>query len=343
MKLLRYIALGIVLLLTGGYLYAISPKPVSQAQTWQPNHTDDGKIAINPHETVGANGSSYAVAFDLKAEWGGSFDVTYTYYRYFCPKHSDVNNGCYGFPQIEGNQHIGVNQNGWVTIPARTTDPTIANSQYRNCGVYQTDISLDSYPGINKQHTYQSAGWFDTGIDCAVPTPTNTPIPQPTATPIPTATNTPIPTATNTPMPTATGTPQPTATGTPMPTATSTPIPTATPTSSITQNCGGDNDRTIQQGTNNQASSNCNNNNNNNNNQNNNNNNQSQSQTQNNNQNVNISFAAYAPSPAQQQVIVQSAPNSSSLPSTGSPFDQTLSLFSLIPVGSLLRKFTRKV
>lgn len=115
------------------------------------------------------------------------------------------------------------------------------------------------------------------------------------------------------------------------------------PLTQANQNCSGKHTVTIQHGVNNQDSTNCNNNNNTNSNTNNNNNSQSQSQDQNNNQNVNVSIAAYASSLPQQQVMVQAAPTTSSLPSTGSPFDQTISLFSLIPLGGIIRKFSRKV
>jgi hypothetical protein len=331
MKYMRYIVLGCLILLTAGYLWAMAPIDTQRAATTGANTTDDGLIQIEASDLyTGIDG--YEAGFKIRSTNNQQLTVNWTYFQYFCPDPSRGYSGATGGCTQNGRTTSGTLtiDGNWKHVPSVRSTPALASGKnFAQCGIYQTDIQLDGYAGANRKHTYQAAGWLNTGIDCVTPQ-------QPTPTPTTIPTSTPTVTATPTTTPSVT----PTVTLTPTPTMTLTPTPTIPVNNGITSGCG-DNSTINQHGTNNNANTNCNNNANNNVNNNNNNNSQSQQQQQYNNQNVNLTFAAWAPQQQQQQQQVQvaPAPKTNTLPKTGLPVAETLAVLGSLPFGLLLRRF----
>lgn len=144
--------------------------------------------------------------------------------------------------------------------------------------------------------------------------PTSTPTPKPTVTPKPTCTPTPRPSATPTPKLTETPTPKPTET--PEPTKTPSATPTTIPTSSVTPTEVPQPTQIVINNTNN-------------------NNNVNSIDITNNNT---ATATAIASTPS--NTTVQSAAQTTTLPSTGTAIE-AYGVFSLLPLGAYIRKFTK--
>lgn len=339
--MMKFVRIGLVTvfaLLVGAYIYVLGPTPKqsnASEQTWASTDSK-GQIAVSL-DADNYNAGTYTARFHLRNQTGNTITVNVKWLTNFCT--GGHVNSCLD------NQHV-VSQGPFVLPAGGTADPSISTSTQVNftpaniaCGTFQDDFffttSNGGTYGTTNLSTTLAAGWFDTNITCqpkSNPTPTPTQAPTPTPTAFPTSTPTPTPITATPTMPTATPTPT---------SPTETPTVTPTPTTTTEQQCPAGFDVEVinsivfcQQQTQTQTQTSTNNNDNSSNN----------SSTNNNNNDININLASYAPQQQQQQqqVQVQPAPQTTSLPSTGTPLTDVLSIISMVPAGFIIRKFTNR-
>src|SRR5579872_168788 len=179
MKVLRFVFLTLFVVGALFYLNALIPQKSSEAKVYPSDivNTDDGMMKIHPVESVGANGSSYAVDFQLISLTGHTLHTTVVTHNFFCPNLSP-DGKCYS-NGTERTQTIDVPADHYVDAWSDKATPDMAHvSGFSDCGLYQIDLNL-SYPGAHNTATYQAAGGMDTGKVCKTPviTPTATPTP----------------------------------------------------------------------------------------------------------------------------------------------------------------------
>ncbi len=322
---------------------------------------DAGRLTVTlSPDTETSCDTSYQSTAKLIIHGNGNYHVVWGVASFFC---STPSNQCLENFISNGNTEPINFTNGVaeISLPSAVNQPDQSKFPNQACGDYQNDFGFyiyrDDNPTVHLCSTTNPndirslgslnnyASWCSTGTTCAIPTPTPTTAPTATPTTVPTATPTTVPTATPTTVPTATPTTVPTMTPTVFITPT-TPIGCgqANYSNNTNVNCNNQNqgqDQTqgqIQDQNQGQG--------------------QQQSQTTNvdvnnsntnnntyspsNNNDINISLDSYAPPAKQQSQQIEVAPASSatSLPNTGMPFEETVTLFSMSGIGFLIRKFT---